>query len=277
MRVADRLILLVQVSRPLVWPLLPLVFALGMQASHAELSTVAIVQMLLLTFPMNLIGCGLNDVYDYESDRRCIRRRVVWGAVLRPEDRGFVFEACVAMMPVVILGGCIARNWDSFVTTVSLVLAAWTYSVPPMRLKERPPLDSLVNGLGYFFFPFSMGYSLGMDIRTIPTRYYFLTLCVCGIHALASALDYEADKAAGHRTLAVVAGRRAATAFAFATFLVTWLLVEFRTPAVRIYIMACVVVTLVAAIIPRERVILAACITIFSGFLIAATIDLAGF
>ena len=31
---------------------------------------VAIVQMVLLTFPMNLVGCGLNDIYDYESDRR---------------------------------------------------------------------------------------------------------------------------------------------------------------------------------------------------------------
>jgi len=277
MRVSDRLILLVQISRPIVWPLLPLVFALGMQASHAELNAVAIAQMLLLTFPMNLIGCGLNDVYDYESDRRCTRRRAVWGAVLRPEDQGFIFEASVAMMPVVVLGGCIARNWDSFVTTVSLVLMAWIYSVPPMRLKERPPLDSLTNGLGYFFFPFSMGYSLGADIRTIPARYYFLTLCVCGIHALASALDYEADKAAGYRTLAVVAGKRVAAVFAFGAFLVTWLLVEFRTPVVHIYIIACVVVTLVAAIIPRERVILAACITIFSGFLIAATIDLAGF
>jgi len=271
-----RLLLLIQVSRPIMWPVLPLVYCLGMQAAHVAPNAVAIAQIVLLTFPMNLIGCGLNDIYDYESDLRSSRRRTIWGAVIRPEDRTFVWEACIAMMPVVVFGGCISRNWDNFVTTVSLVLVAWLYSVPPMRLKERPPLDSLANGIGYFYLPFAMGYSLGADIRTIPTRYYFLTLCVCGVHALATALDYEADRAAGHRTIAVVAGRRAAAALAFAAFLSTWLLVDFQTPAVRAYIVACTLATMAATLIPRDRVILAACITIFVGFLIAAACDIAG-
>jgi 4-hydroxybenzoate polyprenyltransferase len=271
-----RLLLLIQVSRPIVWPVLPLVYALGMQAGHVTLNAVAIAQLVLLTFPMNLIGCGLNDLYDIESDRRSPRRRAIWGAVIRPEDRAFVWEACIAMMPVVIFGGCISRNWDNFVTTVSLVLVAWLYSVPPVRLKERPPLDSLANGVGYFLLPFAIGYSLGADIRTIPTRYYFLTLCVCGVHALASAVDYEADRAAGHRTIAVVAGRRGAAAIAFTAFLITWLFVEFQTPIVRLYIAVCTIVTLIASLLPRDRVIFAACITIFGGFLIATAWDIAG-
>jgi 4-hydroxybenzoate polyprenyltransferase len=271
-----RLPLLFQVSRPIIWPVLPLVYALGLQAGHVALNAVAVAQIILLTFPMNLIGCGLNDLYDIESDRRATRRRAIWGANIQGEDRSFLFEACVAIMPVVIFGGCISRNWDNFVATVSLVLVAWLYSVPPARLKERPPLDSLANGLGYFLLPFSMGYSLGADIRTIPTRYYFLTLCVCGVHALASAVDYDADRAAGHRTIAVVAGRRGAALFAFAAFLVTWWFVEFQTPVVRIYVAICTLATLIAAIVPRNRVIYSACVTIFCGFLIAAVFDIAG-
>lgn len=271
-----RLLLLIQVSRPIVWPVLPLVYALGMQAGHVSLNAIAIAQMVLLTFPMNLIGCGLNDLYDIESDQRSPRRRAIWGAVIRPEDRVFVWEACIAMMIVVIFGGCISRNWDNFVTAVTLVLVAWLYSVPPTRLKERPPLDSLANGVGYFLMPFSMGYSLGADIRTIPIRYYFLTLCVCGVHALASAVDYEADRAAGHRTIAVVAGRRIAATLAFAAFAVTLWFVEFQTPAVRSYIAVCTLATFVAALLPRHRVIFGACVIIFGGFLIAAAIDIAG-
>jgi 4-hydroxybenzoate polyprenyltransferase len=271
-----RLLLLLQVSRPIVWPVLPLVYCLGLQAAHVAPNAIAIAQIVLLTFPMNLIGCGLNDIYDYESDRRSTRRRAIWGAIIHPQDRTFVWEACIAMMPVVVFGGCISRNWDNFVTTVTLVLVAWLYSVPPMRLKERPPLDSLANGIGYFLLPFAMGYSLGADIRTIPTRYYFLTLCVCGVHALATALDYEADRAAGHRTIAVVAGRRAAAALAFAAFLITWLLIDFQTPAVHAYIIVCMLATLAATLFPRERVIFTACATIFAGFLIAAACDIAG-
>ena len=87
-------------------------------------------------------------------------------------------------------------------------MVAWLYSVPPLRLKERPPLDSLANGFGYFLLPFTMGYCLNANPREMPLKFYLLALCVCGVHALATAADFEADRAAGHRTLAVKFGRR---------------------------------------------------------------------
>jgi len=271
-----RLAFLIQVSRPIVWPVLPLVYYLGLNAAGASLNAAAIVQMLLLTFPMNLIGCGLNDIYDYESDRRSLRRRSIWGAVVGPEERPIVWRAVLLAIPIVILGACLTRDWNNIVATVSLVLVAWLYSVPPVRLKERPPLDSLANGLGYFLLPLAMGYSLGADPRDMPLRYYLLALSVGGVHALATAADYEADKAAGHRTLAVMYSRRAAAAFAFAAFLLTWLLGDFHGTAVRIYIGLCVVATLTAVLIPQGRVIAAACVTIFVGFLTAAVCHVSG-
>ena len=50
-----------------------------------------VAQLVLLTFPMNLIGCGLNDIYDYESDRLSTRRRKIWAADVTPETRPFVY------------------------------------------------------------------------------------------------------------------------------------------------------------------------------------------
>ena len=67
------------------------------------LNAAAIIQIMLLTLPMNLVGCGLNDIYDYESDRRSSRRRAVWGAVVRNEDRPLVYRASLAMMPLIVL------------------------------------------------------------------------------------------------------------------------------------------------------------------------------
>jgi chlorophyll synthase len=278
-RVAEkmrRLIFLIQVSRPIVWPVLPLVYGLGMNAGRSPITVAAVIQLLTLTFPMNLIGCGLNDIYDYDSDRRSSRRRAVWGAIIGPDEQPFVFRACVSMMPLVVFAACLTRNWDNFVATVSLVLIAWLYSVPPTRLKEQPPLDSLANGLGYFLLPFMMGYSLGADPRSMPLRYYLLALCVCGVHALATAADYDADRAAGHRTLAVAWGRRWAAAFAFATFFITWLVGDFQGLAVRAFIMIAMLATLAAALFPRDRVITLACITIFTGFLVAAVCHIVG-
>lgn len=274
---SSRSLFLIQVSRPIVWPVLPLVYGLGLHAAHAELSAAAVIQMLLLTFPMNLIGCGLNDIYDYESDRRSPRRRAIWGAVVTADERPWVLRACVTMMPVVIFGGCLTRNWDNFIATVSLVLVAWLYSVPPTRLKERPPLDSLANGLGYFLLPLMMGYSLNADPRAMPLRYYLLALCVCGVHALATAADYDADKAAGHRTLAVAFGRRTAAAIACAVFVITWILGDFNSLAVITYLAVCAFVTLAAALLPQTIMISAACVTIFVGFLIAAISYIVGY
>ena len=226
---------LIQVSRPILWPVLPLVYYLGLHAARAPLSTAAIVQMLLLTFPMNLLGCGLNDIYDYDSDRRSERRTRRFGALSWRSGSG----ARVAGVPGdgaagARAGAAFTRNGCNIAATCGFIVAAWAYSVPPVRLKERPPLDSLANGLGFFLLPFAMGYSLGADPLAMPLKYYLLALSVCGIHALATAADYDADQAAGHRTLAVAFGRRAAAAFAFATFAVALLLGDYHGVAVRV-------------------------------------------
>jgi 4-hydroxybenzoate polyprenyltransferase len=272
----NRLIFLVQVSRPLIWPLLPLVYGLGLNAAHAPVNAAAILQMLLLTFPMNLVGCGLNDIYDYESDRRSPRRRAIWGAVVRSENRPLVFRAAAAMVPLIVFGACLTRNWNNIVATVSLVIVAWLYSVPPVRLKERPPLDSLSNGLGYFLLPFTMGFSLKAEPRIMELKYHLLALCVCGVHALATAADFDADRAAGHRTMAVAFGRRGAAAIAFAAFSLTFVLADFHGTAVRVYVAMCAVATLVAALFPRDGVIAGACVSVFAGFVVAAILHLAG-
>lgn len=268
------LIFLIQVSRPIIWPVLPLVYLLGLHAAHAELTAPAIAQIVLLTFPMNLIGCGLNDIYDFESDRHCRRRRAIWGAVVRDVDRPLVLSACLAMGPLMVLGACITRNADNVVATATLLLVAWCYSVPPIRLKERPPLDSLANGLGYFLIPFVMGYSLGADPRGMPLKYYLIALAVCGVHALASAADYDADRTAGHRTFAVVLGPRAAVATACATFAVAWFFGDYGSWAVRAYLAVGALAALAATIAPKNAVIVSALGVIFVGFPLAAVLHL---
>jgi 4-hydroxybenzoate polyprenyltransferase len=264
------MIFLVQVSRPILWPVLPLVYYLGLHASHAPLSASAIVQMLLLTFPMNLLGCGLNDIYDYESDRQSHRRRRVWGAVVGERDRSLVWRASLGMLPLVIAGAVVTSDVFNIAATCGLVLVSWAYSVPPLRLKERPPLDSLANGLGFFLLPFVMGYSLGADVAAMPLKYYLLALSVCGVHALATAADYDVDRTAGHRTLAVAFGRRGAAAVAFATFLAAWIWGDYQSVAVRTFIAVGTGATFLAVLVPRDRPIAIACIALYVGFLIAA-------
>jgi 4-hydroxybenzoate polyprenyltransferase len=110
----------------------------------------------------------------------------------------------------------------------------------------------------------------------MPLRYYLLALCVAGIHALATAADYDADKAAGHRTLAVAYGKRTAAGAACVTFAAAWWFGGFEGAAVNAYLGVCAAATLAATVVPRPYVVGAACVTIFAGFLIAAVAHLAG-
>jgi 4-hydroxybenzoate polyprenyltransferase len=272
----DCLILLIQVSRPILWPVLPLVYWLGMNAAGAAMTWVAALQMASLSLPLCLVGCGWNDIWDYESDRLSRRRRYIWGAVLRAEDRPLVRRACLIVSPLIVAVACLTHDWLNIGLTAFLVWGTWAYSVPPLRLKEWPPLDSLSNGLGFFLLPFTLGYCMGADPRNMSAKYYLLALCVAGVHALAAAADYDADQRAGHRTLAVAYGRRTALGFACGTFALTWLLADFHGTAVRIYVALGVLVTLVATLFPTHRAIAGACVVVFAGFLVAGVCHLCG-
>ncbi len=264
-----RVLLLIQISRPIAWFFLSMVYYLGLNASRASVSVAAIVQMVLLTFPMNLIGCGLNDIYDVESDRRSGRKKWIWGAVIEPSDRRFVWRSVLTMTPLVLGGALLTGNGWNLGATAAHLLVAWAYSVPPVRLKERPPLDSLANGLGYFLIPFVMGYSLGADPLGLTLKYYLLALSVCGVHALAAAADYEHDLAAGHRTIAVVWGPRIAAVAALVAFLITWSLGDFRGRAVHAFFAVVIPATAVVALLPRRRVIATVCVVVVVSFVIA--------
>jgi len=271
-----RLVLLIQVSRPILWPVLPLVYWLGMHSAGAEMNWVAALQMASLSFPLCLVGYGWNDLCDFASDRHNRRRRYIWGAVLREQDRPLVWWAAMITSPLIVAMACLTGDWLNIGLTAFLVWGTWAYSVPPLRLKEWPPLDSLSNGLGFFLLPFTLGYSMGADPRNMGLKYYLLALCVAGVHALAAAADYDADKRAGHRTLAVVYGRRTAAAFACATFVIAWLLADYHGVAVRLYVALGALVTLAAAVVPTNGTIAAACVVVFAGFLVAGVCHLCG-
>lgn len=265
-----RFVFWLQRSRPIMWPVLPTVYFLGLHSAGTGLTAEAILHMALLAWPMNLIGYGLNDIYDTESDQRNRRRRAMWHSTAEHEDQDMIWRVCWAMASLMVAGSLLTRNWCNVGATCGMLVVAWAYSAPPMRLKERPPLDSLVNGLGYYLLPFTMGYSLGADHMEIPYKHYLLAFTVCGIHAFTTISDFESDKYAAHQTFSVVFGRRAAAVFAAGTFLIALVFGEFQSVAVRVFLEIGLLVTVCTAVLLRNCVIIAASAAIFVGFFVAA-------
>jgi 4-hydroxybenzoate polyprenyltransferase len=220
------LILLVRVSRPLGWVVAPLVFVIGLYYSGANPSLTSLIQIVLLSFPFSIIFYGINDIYDYDSDKLNPRKTIL---EFKEENRSLIKRASV-FVSICLLASSILTLDLSNVTGMFLLLAvSYLYSAPPVRLKERPPFDSISNGV-LFFLAFSLGYSFGGDIWDIPLKIYFVAFCVMGIHSFGTVMDYRVDKKAGQKTLAVVFGKRAASIFSFAAFVSALLFADIGRP-----------------------------------------------
>jgi 4-hydroxybenzoate polyprenyltransferase len=163
-----------------------------------------------------LVGLGVNDVYDYETDRRNPRKLAdgLEGSVLDPRYRNDVLVAAYFSTIIVLLSALATQCRDNIIATVLLVFIIWQYSSPPLRIKEIPVLDSLSNGCMLFlmwFFGFSLSGSL---ISEVPLKVIMHSFCMVGGHALAALVDCDADAAAGQRTIATAIGKRQTAIFA---------------------------------------------------------------
>ena len=163
-----------------------------------------------------LVVFGVNDVYDYESDRRNPRKiaNSLEGGILDPTHHSDVHNAAYLSTIFIISSAFVNFRRDNILATILLVLLGWQYSSPPLRLKEVPVLDSLSNG-GIVFLAWYCGFSFsGLSISNVPSSGIMLSLCTAGIHALGAVVDLESDSAAGQTTIATAFGKRAGAIFA---------------------------------------------------------------
>ncbi|CAE6412099.1 unnamed protein product [Rhizoctonia solani] len=245
----QRFVMLVKSSRPPGWTFGPILYGIGVIHSGViPKSTGALIvsaaQIATLGFPLCIVVFGINDIHDYKSDLLNPRKSVtsLEGTILPPAHHGFVQKSAVASSVAIILvsmtptayilsGNQLEATWQLYspaLSTILLVTLGWVYSVPPLRLKEIPVIDSISNGLIVWLSCFVgltsvrvLTANLDWGIADILTKGYVLGLVTASVHALGAAADIEADIAAGQRTIATWVGRRgcaliAAVAYAIA-------------------------------------------------------------
>jgi 4-hydroxybenzoate polyprenyltransferase len=264
----NKLRTLVEVSRPVVWPVYPLIFARGFMASGAELGIVALFQAALLTFPISIIIYGINDIYDYDSDRLNWRKGGVEGVRLAVKNRQLVKTASICAAIVLMISSLMTFNYLNVISMAALILLAYLYSAPPVRLKERPPFDSISNGLGYYFLPFVIGLSFGN--AGISARIFFITFFVMGIHAFSTVMDYTVDRKTGQKTFSVVFGKRVALSFSVLASITTLLFAGVGKITFA-YVAACLVMYIIIFARPSEKLASLFFKLILAGFLLTTT------
>jgi len=244
----------------------PLVFAIGLYYSNSDFSLISVIQMILLSFPLSIILYGINDIYDYDSDSLNPRKNSL---DLNEKEQEFIKRVSI-LISILLLASSIATvNLSNLLSMLMPISISYFYFSPPVRLKEKPPFDSISNGL-LFFLAFSLGYSFGAEIWAIPLKIYFVAICVMGIHSFGAVMDYTADKVAGQRTIATFFGKRTASIFSCAAFLSAYLFANIGRQYINYYFAFCSLVFLISAIFPSEKLAAFLFKLIFLGFIITA-------
>jgi 4-hydroxybenzoate polyprenyltransferase len=212
-------------SRPISWINTAFPFAAAYYLSAGRIDAPLIIGTLFFLVPYNLAMYGINDVFDYESDLANPRKGGAEGAVLdRRMHRITVGTAIALSLPfvlaLVLFGGPL--SWLVFAISLFAVAA---YSVPGLRFKEKPYLDSITSST-HFVSPAVYGLALAGAAFT-PALFALLAaffLWGMASHAFGAVQDVLPDREGGIHSVATVMGARWTVRFAIALWAAAGLL-----------------------------------------------------
>lgn len=248
---------LLAASRPLSWVNTAYPFAAAYLLTLRQVDLALVVGTVFFLVPYNLALYGINDVFDYESDLRNPRKGGVEGAVLdRRLHRPVLVASAVVCLPFLVCLVAIGSPLSWLVLAVCM-FALLSYSVPPLRLKERAVLDSLTSS-AHFVAPALYGLVLAGAILDPPLLAVLAAFLLWGMasHAFGAVQDILADRAAGIRSIATVFGARVTARLAVAGYALAGVLVLFSAwpgPLAAIVVVPYLVAVAPFVALPDER------------------------
>lgn len=208
----------IAISRPLWWFATGLPFIIGALLADANLGVTFFLGTLYFLLPYNLLLYGVNDIFDHDSDEHNVRKDsladgMTLAKIKQPalRKRILYFNAPFIVL-LMVLG-----NIEASVFLVMMLYLVLAYSVPGLRYKEIPFIDSLTSAFHYASpFLFALLLFSSPDLWTPAfASFYFWAV---GSHAFAAIQDITPDKRAGIKTIATYLGAPKTLIFVVITF-----------------------------------------------------------
>ena len=212
-------------SRPLSWVNTAFPFAAAYLLTTREVDLALVIGTIFFLVPYNLAMYGVNDVFDYASDAANPRKGGVEGALLVPgRHRLTIIAAIVACLPFVVALVALGDPASWVVLAVSLFAVA-AYSVPGLRFKEIPFLDSFTSSV-HFVSPAVYGLVLAGAVFTPQLVALLLAFLAWGVasHAFGAVQDIVPDREGGIASIATVLGAKRTVRFAIGAWAVAGVL-----------------------------------------------------
>jgi 4-hydroxybenzoate polyprenyltransferase len=205
-------------------------FAAAYLITTGSVDAVLVVGTVYFLIPYNLAMYGINDVFDYESDLRNPRKGGVEGGVLdRRTHRATLIAALVTNIPFLVFLAIVGSPLSWLVLAIS-VFAVIAYSVPGLRFKERPFLDSVTSST-HFVSPAVYGLVLAGAVFTPQLWVLLAAFFAWGVasHAFGAVQDVVADRAGEIASIATVIGARATVRLSMLGYLAAGIMLLFTS------------------------------------------------
>ncbi|WP_158057251.1 prenyltransferase [Halorussus halophilus] len=203
---------LLTLSRPRFWLYLAGPVLVGVAYGATEISDLfsplAVVLFAYFLVPANVFLYGVNDVFDRNVDAENPKKQGQREARYRGgKTVVFLVALCgVAGAALALLSPPVAAPW-----LAGFLFLGYAYSAPPFRLKTKPPLDSLSNGL--YVLPGAAAFAAVAGRQPPILAVLAGWLWAMAMHTFSAIPDIEPDRRAGIRTTATVLGERPTLAY----------------------------------------------------------------
>lgn len=193
-----------RISRPRFWLYLLGPFLIGtIAADTTDFFWPALaVFAFYFTFPANMLIYGINDIFDYETDKHN-EKKVKYETLVTPDKRWRIANVIILWN----LPFCVVWLADEMPQAAKIALLGFLffgifYSAKPIRAKTKPVVDSLFNVL--YVFPGLFAYGL-LEYRLPPWHLAAAGGLWCAaMHAYSAIPDIKADKKARINTVATL-------------------------------------------------------------------------
>lgn len=213
---------LLKTSRPRFWFYLLGPYVIGIIAA-GQINTFRwplLLWGLFFTLPANLFLYGINDVFDWETDK-LNAKKTGYELLVTPKDRRQLSILIILfLIPSIWL--CAYSNLQVTIAFIGFLFLGFFYSAPPIRAKTKPFLDAFFNIL--YLSPAFVGYFLtGGDIFN-----WHIIIAGClwtmAMHAYSAIPDIQPDQDAKINTIATYLGKNRTLMFCTICYLASALL-----------------------------------------------------
>lgn len=200
---------LIYASRPRFWLYTAGPYLVGYSAGTGSVNSLLNLEFwiwfIFFLFPVNILLYGINDWFDEDTDK-LNRKKDHYEQRLENRQKAYLRIGIMASVFYFIVLSISSQSLYIFTLLLIILILLIGYSVPPIRLKARPFVDSMSNIL--YVLPGFIGY---YQSKMILPNWQIIMAVWCwsaAMHLLSAIPDIKPDSIAHLRTTAVVLGRQ---------------------------------------------------------------------